>query len=119
MDGHHKLRWKLVTHGAIDGKARTIVFLKCSSNNRAGTVLHQFMLAIERFCLSSCIRIRVEKADVWRYMLHMHNTLAAVIAESSTRNEHIERLNTMCLFFGKVVSGLLLCCVALSFFLSF
>ena len=95
LDGHHKLiRWKLVTHGAIDGKTRTIVFLKCSSNNRAGTVLHQFMLAVGKFGLPS--RVRTDKGgeniDVWRYMLHMHGTPTAVIAGSSTHNERIERL---------------------------
>ena len=31
IDGHHKLiRWKLVTHGGIDGYSRLIVYLKCS-----------------------------------------------------------------------------------------
>ena len=39
MDGHHKLiRWKFVIHGAIDGYSRLIVFLKCSTNNKSGTV---------------------------------------------------------------------------------
>ena len=95
LDGHHKLiRWKLVTHGAIDGKTRTIVFLKCSSNNRADTVLHQLQLAVEQFGLPS--RVRTDKGgeniEVWRYMLHMHGTQTAVVAGSSTHNERIERL---------------------------
>ena len=39
IDGNHKLiRWKLVVHGGIDGKTRTIVFLNCSPNNCASTV---------------------------------------------------------------------------------
>ena len=35
VDGHHKLiKWKLVTHGGIDGFSRD---LKCSNNNTAET----------------------------------------------------------------------------------
>ena len=31
LDGHHKLiRWKIVTHGGIDGYSRLITFLECS-----------------------------------------------------------------------------------------
>ena len=32
-------RWKLVIHGGIDGHTRIPVYLKCSPNNRADTVL--------------------------------------------------------------------------------
>ena len=40
MDGHHKLvRWRMVIHGAIDGFSRAVMFLKCSTNNEALTVL--------------------------------------------------------------------------------
>lgn len=47
IDGHHKLiRWRFVTHGGIDGYSRTIVYLRCSGNNRADTVLHSFMDAV-------------------------------------------------------------------------
>ena len=60
LDGHHKLiRWKLVTHGGIDGKTRTIVYLKCSPNNFATTVLQQFQLAVEKFGLPE--RVRTDK----------------------------------------------------------
>ena len=47
IDGNHQLiRWKIVVHGGIDGKTRTIVFLSCASNNFASTVLHQFQNAV-------------------------------------------------------------------------
>ena len=38
-DSHHKLiRWRLVTHGAIDGYSRLIIYLKCAGNIKASTV---------------------------------------------------------------------------------
>ena len=43
LDGHHSLiRWKLVIHGCVDGFSRRIIYLKCNSNNLAGTVLDLF-----------------------------------------------------------------------------
>ena len=34
IDSHHKLiRWRMVTHGAIDGYSRVVLYLKCTSNN--------------------------------------------------------------------------------------
>lgn len=47
LDGHHSLiRWKLVIHGCTDGFSRRM-FLQCSSNNLAETVLALFEEAIE------------------------------------------------------------------------
>ena len=94
LDGHRKLiRWTLVTHGGIDGRTRTIVNLKCSPNNCAATVLQQFQLAVEKFGLPGHVRTdKCENADIWRYMVHMHGSPAAVVAGSSTHNERIERL---------------------------
>ncbi len=40
IDGHHKLiRWRIVTHGGIDGFSRIPVYLVASNNNHATTVL--------------------------------------------------------------------------------
>ncbi len=36
-------RWRIVTHGAVDGYSRLIVFLQCSNNNRSSTVLSYFL----------------------------------------------------------------------------
>ena len=48
MDGNHKLiRWKFVIHGAVDRYSRLVTFLKCSSNNRATTVLESFAAAVQ------------------------------------------------------------------------
>ena len=42
-DGHHKLiRWRFVTHAGNDGYSRMIVYMKCSTNNRAVTVVNNF-----------------------------------------------------------------------------
>ncbi len=95
IDGHHKLiRWRLVTHGAIDGYSRTIVFLKCSPNNKATTVLQSFIEAAEEHGLPNKIRTDLggENVEVWRYMVEQHSSSSAVITGSSTHNERIERL---------------------------
>ena len=48
IDGHHKLiRWRIVTHGGIDGYSRLIVYLKASSNNKSQTVLANFLRATD------------------------------------------------------------------------
>ena len=64
-------RWRLVIHGGIDGFSRMIVFLKCSTNNLASTVLDCFVEAVGSFGLPS--RVRSDKGgvnvDVARYML--------------------------------------------------
>ena len=95
MDGHHKLiRWKFVTHGAIDGYSRTITFLKCADNNRASTVLSEFINAVHVHGLPERVRTDLggENVEVWRYMVEQHSSRAAVITGSSIHNERIERL---------------------------
>ena len=40
FDGHHKLiRWRVVTHGGIDGYSRLITYLQASTNNLSKSVL--------------------------------------------------------------------------------
>ena len=47
IDGHHKLiKYRFVTHGGIDSFSRTIVYLRCSTNNTAPTVLASFADAV-------------------------------------------------------------------------
>ena len=54
IDGNHKLvRWRIVVHGGIDGYSRIPVYLSASSNNRADTVLHQFLQAVSQYGLPS------------------------------------------------------------------
>ena len=96
LDGHHKLiRWRFVTHGAIDGYSRTITLLKCSDNNRATTVLDGYKAGVSSYGLPNTVRTDHggENVDVWRFMLATHNNdLSSVITGSSTHNERIERL---------------------------
>ena len=50
------LRWRFVTHGAVDGYSRAIVYLHCSTNNRASTVLQLFKDAVVKWGLPSRVR---------------------------------------------------------------
>ena len=62
IDGNHKLiRWRIVIHGGIDGYSRTPVYLNASDNNRAATVLQQFLKAVQSFGLPS--RVRLTKVE--------------------------------------------------------
>ena len=72
IDGHHKLiRRRCVIHGGIDGFSRCIVFLRCSTNNKADTVLSLFVNAVSNFGLPSRVRsdYGTENYFAARYML--------------------------------------------------
>ena len=95
FDGHHKLiRWRLVTHGCVDGYSRLITFLHCSTNNTAITVLSLFTNAVEKYGIPQKVRSDLggENVDVWRYMIAQHGDERVVITGSSTHNQCIERL---------------------------
>lgn len=95
IDGHHKLiKWRFVVHGGIDGFSRTVVYLCCSTNNEASTVLASFIEAVSKYGLPDQVRSDCggENVQVWQYMLEQHNSESAVLVGSSTHNERIERL---------------------------
>ena len=57
VDGHHKLiRWRFITHAGIDGYSRLIVFMECSTNNAASTVLSAFQRGVQKYGLPSRFR---------------------------------------------------------------
>ena len=95
-DGHHKLiRWRFDVHGGIDGYSRMIVYLKCSTNNRATAVLECFREAVRFFGLPSHVRSDqgTENTLVAFYMLrHRGHDRRSMITGSSTHNQRIERL---------------------------
>lgn len=95
IDGNHKLiKWRFVIFGGIDGFSRTVVFLKCSNNNRANSMLAAFYEGVSNYGLPSRIRTDLggENVDVWRFMIEEHSDLSAVITGASTHNQRIERL---------------------------
>lgn len=68
-DSHHKLiRWRLVTHGAIDGFSHLIVCLTCANNNKAATVVAHFQVGVSKFGLPKQVQSDHggENIDVWK-----------------------------------------------------
>ncbi len=94
-DSHHKLiRWRLVTHGAIDGYSRLILYTHCTSNNRADTVLQLFLVAVDSFGLPSRVRSDqgLENTHVARYMIEKRGAERRSMIVGCTHNQRIERL---------------------------
>ncbi|CAD6934661.1 unnamed protein product, partial [Tilletia caries] len=96
MDGHHKLiKWKIVIHGAIDGKSRLVTFLRASSNNRANTVAALFLEAVQ--ARGSPSRVRGDHGGENMGVLKLMEEYrgfgrGSFIQGPSTRNQRIERL---------------------------
>lgn len=79
----------------IDGYSRCVVYLQCSNNNRADTVLKLFLEACGEFGTPSRVRCDqgVENYDVGRYMLQVRGlNRGSIITGSSIHNQRIERL---------------------------
>ena len=95
-DGHHKLiRWRFVTHCGIDGYGCLIMFMQCSTNNRAHTVYELFLEAVRHYGLP--LRVRSdegrESMSVACHMLeHRGLDRGSMIVGSSVHNQRIERL---------------------------
>lgn len=82
-------------HCAIDGYSRMVTFLKCSSNNKASTVLEEFINAISSFGCPLKIRTDhgTENVLVARFMLETRGVSGSpVITGKSVHNQRIERL---------------------------
>ena len=61
----------MVIHGGIDGFSRLIVYLHCSNNNYAQTVLNHFVTATESYFIPSRVRSDkgLENLKVAEFML--------------------------------------------------
>lgn len=96
IDGHHALvRWRLVTHGGIDGYSRLIVFLRCSSSNTAATVATLFIAATREYGIPSRVRADHGSENVLvRDFMEDQNgqNRGSFIAGRSVHNTRIERL---------------------------
>jgi len=99
IDGHHSLvRWGFVIHGCIDGFSRIIVFLRCSTNNRADTVMSSFQFAVSEFGLPSRVRADHggENVQVARFMVQERGEgRGSFIAGPSTRNQRLNAFGEM------------------------
>ena len=96
IDGHHKLiRWRLVIHGGVDEYSRLIVYLNCSSNNKAKTVLDLFEAAVATH--GQLLRVwsdfGTENVGVARFMLNIKEVnRGSMITRKSVHNQRIEHL---------------------------
>lgn len=95
IDGNHKLiRYRLVVHVCVDGYSRLIIYAHCANNNRAETVLNQFIKGTEEYGLPSRVRSDhgLENVGVARYMLENRgHGRGSMLTGSSVHNCRVER----------------------------
>eukprot|EP00794_Sanderia_malayensis_P010667 gene10667-11796_t len=96
IDSHHKLiRWRIVTHGCIDGFSRLIIYLHSCCNNKAETVKCLFEDAISGFYWPRRVRSDqgMENVEVAKLMLAKFGIdRKPVFTGRSVHNQRIERL---------------------------
>lgn len=97
IDGNHKLiRYRFVIHCCIDGYSRVLIYAHCATNNKALTVVEQFVQGVSTFGLPSRVRSDhgLENIEVARYMLRNRGLgRGSIITGSSVHNSRIERMH--------------------------
>lgn len=86
----------MVLHHAVDGFSRLIVFCRCSTNNKATTVLSLYQEAVRQYGRPFRVRTdhRAENVAVWNEMVNAWGEEARpVVVGSSIHNQRIERHN--------------------------
>ena len=116
------IRWRFVIHAEIDGYSRMVVFIHCSTNNRAETVLNLFESAVHAYGLPSRVRTNKggENVRIAEFMLNhplRGPGRGSHLTGRSVHNQRIERfwrdLFTACtclfynLFYNMESSGIL------------
>lgn len=94
IDTNHKLvRWRFIIVGGIDGFSRLVMFLRCTDNNTAETVLQCFLSGVEQYGLPNRVRSDkgMENISVADYMLSKKGH-GSMLTGKSTHNQRIERL---------------------------
>ena len=100
-DGHHKLvRWHFVTHCAIDGYSRLVLFLKCSNNNRASTVYDSFLQSVQQYGLPSRVRCDQggENMLVAHHMIHHRGSVSRKFCTQPAHWKTVEGHTPLCYF---------------------
>ena len=96
IDSHHRLiRWRLVTHGFIDGYSCLIIYLHCFNNVKAETVKEQFLRSVSTFFRPRRVRLDhgMKNIEIAREMLKKFGTSCEpFLTGLSVHNQRIERL---------------------------
>ena len=84
-----------MTHGAVDGYSRLVLYLHCCNNNKASTVYELFLIAAQKFHLPSRVRCDqgLENVAVARHMIEKRGLERhSILVGNSTHNQRVERM---------------------------